>query len=114
MLIRKNDLVQVIRGQGRPQKEEDRKKPSGRVLKVYPDGDKVVVEGKNFIYRHIRKSRQQPQGGRVEKERAISASCVALFCENCSRGVKVKIHRKDDGSKVRVCKLCQEVIPYRD
>jgi large subunit ribosomal protein L24 len=98
MNIRKDDTVQVLTG--------DDKGRTGRVLRVLVDKGKVVVEGINRVYKHMKPSRRNPQGGRLSKEMPVDVSNVALFCPNCRRGVRVARRINDDGSKERVCKKC--------
>lgn len=73
MHVKKNDEVLVIAG-------NDRGK-TGRVLKVLPKADRVLVEGVNIRVKHLRKSQSNPQGGRVERESPIHASNVKKASE---------------------------------
>jgi len=100
--IKKNDTAVVIAG-------EDAGK-TGKVLRVIPDRGKIVVEGVNLIYKHVRRSQQNPQGGRIQKEAPIDASNALLFCEKCQRGVRVRFEVRD-GVKRRVCKRCGNPFP---
>ena len=78
----------------------------------------VLVEGINFIYRHVRPSQKYPQGGRIAKEAPVDISCVTLYCEKCQKGAKVRkerVVRTDPQGKkitdiVRYCKKCNEVV----
>ncbi|PLX46485.1 MAG: 50S ribosomal protein L24 [Deltaproteobacteria bacterium] len=101
--IRKDDLVEVIAG------SESVTKKRGKVLKVNKEKNRAVVEKVNVVKRHMRPS-QLSQGGIVEKEATIHLSNIALVCQKCDRGVRVGIKVLDDGTKVRVCKKCGEVI----
>ncbi len=92
--VKKGDLVQVIAG-------NDRGK-TGRVLRVIPDQDRVIVEGVNRRLRHVRPGRQNPQGGRVEKEMSIHISNVMPVSPSTNKSTRVRFDRRDDGSKVRV------------
>ena len=98
MNIRKDDTVQVLTG--------DDKGRTGRVLRVLVDKGKVVVEGINRVYKHMKPSRRNPQGGRLSKEMPVDVSNLALFCPNCRRGVRVARRINENGSKERVCKNC--------
>lgn len=98
----KGDTVLVVAG-------NDRGK-TGKVLKVFPEKGRVVVEGVNFIKRHTRPSQRNPQGGIREREAAISASNAMLYCTKCGRGTRVRHQELSDGSKVRACAHCGEVI----
>ena len=71
MKIRKNDVVLVIAGNARGKK--------GKVLKVYPDRDRLIVEGVNIMQRHSRPSQKNPQGGIVQREAPIHVSNVMLL-----------------------------------
>jgi large subunit ribosomal protein L24 len=71
MKIRKNDMVMVISGNARGK--------SGKVLKVFPDRGRVIVEGVNIIKRHTRANQKNPQGGIIQREGTINASNVMLI-----------------------------------
>jgi large subunit ribosomal protein L24 len=99
LLIKRDDTVVVIAG-------DDRGPERRRVLRVYTKTGKVVVEGVNRVYKHVRPNRRNPQGGRLSKEMPLSASNVMLYCERCGRGVRVGARYLDDGGKERFCKRC--------
>ncbi len=103
MNIRKDDIVEVITGDdaGGP-----KARTTARVLRVLRDKNKVVVEGINRVYKHLKPSRQNPQGGRLSKEMPVAVSNVALYCSTCRRGVRVGKRYTDDGRKERFCKKC--------
>jgi large subunit ribosomal protein L24 len=71
MKIRKNDNVMVIAGNARGK--------TGKVLKVYPDRERIIVEGVNIIKRHTRPNQKNPQGGIVQRETTIHVSNVMLI-----------------------------------
>ena len=98
MQIRKDDIVEIITG--------DDASSTGRVLRVLPDKDKLVVEGINRVYRHMRPNRRNQQGGRLSKEMPISVSNVLLVCSTCRRGVRVGKRLNAEGRKERFCKKC--------
>src|SRR6201987_242785 len=98
MLIRKGDMVRVIAG--------DDAGSTARVLRVLRDKGKIVVEGVNKVYKHMKPNRRNPQGGRLSKEMPIDVSNVLLVCPNCRRGVRVGRRYLNDGSKERYCKSC--------
>ncbi len=95
--IKKNDTVVVIAG-------ADSGK-SGKVLRMILKKDQVVIEGINLVYKHVRRSQQNPQGGRIQKEAPIDASNALLYCEKCDKGVRVRFEVKD-GVKTRLCRKC--------
>src|SRR5262245_19230749 len=96
MHIRKDDTVEVLAG--------DDKGTRGRVLRVLRDTDKVVVEGGNRAYRHLKPGRRNPQGGRLSKEMPVHVSNVALIDPQTNRPTRVGVKYLDDGTKVLVAK----------
>lgn len=93
MHVRKGDMVKVISG--------DDKGKVARVLRVIPESGRVVVEGVNMVFRHMRRSQKHPQGGRIQKEASMPAGKVMLFAESAGRPVRVGSERDGD-RKVRV------------
>lgn len=91
--IRRDDTVKVISGKG--------KGTIGKVVRVFPDEHKVMVEGVAKVKRHVKPQGEQP-GSIVEKERAIDISNVALWNASEGRTVKVAFKTLEDGTKVRV------------
>ncbi|MCS7168114.1 MAG: 50S ribosomal protein L24 [Gemmatales bacterium] len=102
MLIRRGDTVVVIKGSD----ADPQHKTIAKVLEVYPKENKVLVQGVNVVWKHVRPSRRNPRGGRVQKEMPISAANVMLYCERCQRGVRVGRRYLPDGTKERYCKKC--------
>jgi large subunit ribosomal protein L24 len=103
MHIRKDDQVEVITGDD----AGTAKSPTtGRVLRVLPDEGKVVVEGINRVYKHLKPNRRNAQGGRLSKEMPIDVSNVLLYCTTCRRGVRIGRRYGADGHKERYCKKC--------
>src|SRR5579859_4402717 len=98
--VRKDDMVEVIAG------DDAEKGRAHKVLRVLPDRGKVVVEGVNRVYKHVKPNRRNPQGGRLSKEMPIDASNVLLYCPTCRRGVRTGKRYGEDGSKERYCKKC--------
>lgn len=90
--IRKDDFVEVISG--------DHKGERGKVLRVMVDKDRVVVEGVNMVYRHVRRSRKYPQGGRVQKEAPIHISNVQPVDPKTGRGTRVRFKVERQAGKV--------------
>jgi len=97
MTIRKGDKVKVITG-------KDKGKES-RVLRVYPEKQRLVVEHVNMMKKHQRPTNKAPQGGILEVEGTIHVSNVMLLCPSCSQPTRVS-RRRDEGTRVRVCKKC--------
>ncbi len=100
--VRKGDLVKVISGNERGK--------TGKVLRVVPKENRVLVEGLNIRKKHSRPTRTNPQGGIVETPAPIHASNVQLVCPNCQSATRVVRERSEDGSVSRVCKSCGKSI----
>jgi large subunit ribosomal protein L24 len=106
MKIKKNDTVKVIAGNS--------KGMEGKVLKVFPERNRVIIEKVNMIKRHTRQTSQADQGGIVEKEASINASNVILVCPKCSKQTRTMHTTLADGRKVRRCKKCNETLSDED
>ena len=100
--IKKNDKVMVIAG-----KEKGK---TGKVLRVLPKRDRAVVEKVNFIKRHMRPGAHSRQGGIVEKENPINISNLMVVCGKCTDHTRIGRRVLEDGSRVRYCKKCDEII----
>ena len=96
--IKKGDKVVVISGASKSNEPKE-------VLKLHSDEGTVVVQGVNMRWKHQRKSQQNPQGGRIEKEFPIAISNVLLFSEKSGKGVRTRIEEVD-GKRVRVGVSC--------
>jgi large subunit ribosomal protein L24 len=101
MKVKKGDTVVIIAG-------NDRGK-TGKVLKVDPNAERIIVEGIHFIKKHTRPSQRSQKGGIVEKEGPIRASNVLVFCAKCDKGVRVGRKALKDGRRVRFCRQCGEM-----
>ena len=101
--IVRNDVVEVLSGNDAGKKE--------RVLQVMPRSGRIVVEHVNFVTKHMKRSRDNPYGARLQKEASINISNVLLVCPNCERGSRLRMEKSDDGKKVRVCVRCGREIP---
>jgi len=100
--VKKDDTVMVIAG-----KEKGK---NGKVVRVFPETGKVVVEGLNMVKRHTRPNRLNTEGGIVEKEAPLNASNVQLLCSSCNQPARTGMRILEDGSKVRFCKKCNELV----
>jgi len=96
MKIKKGDKVEVLTGKDKGKR--------GEVLRVYPEKNKVVVEGVAIAKRHVKPNAANQQGGIVEVEAAIDASNVALIDPKTDKPTRVGYLIKEDGTKVRVSK----------
>ena len=107
MRVRKNDQVIVLAG--------NYKGKRGKVLKVFPEENRVIVEGVNFIKRHSRPTQKNPQGGIIEKEAPIHVSNVMVICPKCNTPSRmgsqiVYDEVRNRNNHVRVCKSCGEML----
>lgn len=101
--IRRNDTVIVVTGKDNGKK--------GRVLKVLPEKNRLIVEGINLIKRHTRPNPQKNiKGGIVEREASLHASNVQLVCPECSKMTRIGRKILADGRKVRICRKCDGVV----
>ena len=100
--IRKNDNVLVVTGKDKGKR--------GRVLRIDPEKNRLIVEGVNVIKRHTKPNPQRNiKGGIVESEATVHASNVQLVCPEC--GAQTRVGRKQVGDrKVRICRKCEGVV----
>ena len=101
LTIKKNDRVRIIAGKD--------KGKEGRVLRAYPESQRVVVEGANFIKKAQRPTQKSPQGGILQREGTIHVSNVMLICPSCGEATRVA-RKREDGIRLRVCKKCGKSI----
>lgn len=102
MLIRVNDTVIMLSGRDKGQ--------TGKVIKVDRANNKLIVEGLNKIFKHVKKSQRNPQGGRLSKESFIDASKVMLVCPKTGKPTRLGVRVLPDGSKERYSKKSGETI----
>lgn len=91
MFIRKDDTVAILAG--------DDKGKRGKVLRILREEGKLVVEGINKVYRHLKPSKRNPQGGRLSKEMPVAISNVALIDPQTNTPTRVGIRFTADGTK---------------
>jgi large subunit ribosomal protein L24 len=96
MHIRANDIVQLITGVDRGVR--------AKVLKVLPKKGKVVVEGVNRVYKHMKRSQKNPQGGRLSKEMPVDVSNVMLVDPKTNKPTRVGVRVNKDGARERYSK----------
>jgi large subunit ribosomal protein L24 len=101
--LRKNDLVQVVSGRDAGKQ--------GKVLKVMPEKNRVIVQGVGFVKRHTRPNPQRNiKGGIAEREAPIHASNVMVICGECGKRTRIGNKILADGKKVRICRHCEGVL----
>ncbi len=92
--VKKGDTVEIISG--------DHKGATGKVLHVFPKEHRVVVQGHNLVKKHVRPSRKNPQGGRINVEQPIHISNVLPVSPKTSKGSRVHYQIDEQGGKRRV------------
>ena len=100
--VKKDDRIIVLSG-----KEKGK---IGKVLKVIPKNDRIIVEKVNLIKRHTKAGPNVAKGGIVEKEGSLPVSNVMLLCPKCTDPTRSGIRMLEDGERVRICKKCGETI----
>ncbi|NLW17350.1 MAG: 50S ribosomal protein L24 [Firmicutes bacterium] len=100
--VRKGDTVVVLSGKDKGKK--------GKVLIALPKEGKVVVEDVNVVTKHQRPTPTMQQGGLIKQEAPIFAAKVMLVCPACKQPTRVGRNVLENGTKVRVCKKCNENI----
>jgi large subunit ribosomal protein L24 len=102
LAVRKNDLIEVIAGKDKGKR--------GKVLRVLPKLDKVLVEKINFVKRHAKPGKFGQRGGILERENPLHVSNLQLVCGKCDKPVRVGRTELADGRMVRVCRACGETM----
>ena len=101
--IRRNDTVKVITGRD--------KGKEGRVLRVFPNDAKVLVDHVMMVKKHVRPNPQRNiKGGIAEREAAIHASNVMIMCGECGKRTRIGHKLLGDGKKARICRRCEGVL----
>lgn len=102
MKIRKGDTIKVLTGVSRQK--------TGKVLKVLPDQERVVVEGVNLRKKHVRPKRAGQKGQIIEFPAGLHISNVALVCPKCGKPTRVGFVNQVGEKKSRVCKKCRQIM----
>lgn len=102
MHVKSGDKVVVIAGKD--------KGKTGKILSVMPKENRVIVEGMNMVTKHKKPQGPTSPGGIIKMEAPLDSSKVMYFCDKDKTGVRVGYDILNDGSKVRVCKKCGEVL----
>jgi large subunit ribosomal protein L24 len=100
--VEKSDMVMIMAG-----KEKGK---SGKIIKVFTDKGRILVENLNIVKRHSRPTKANAQGGIIEKEAPLASSNVLLLCGACSKPTRTGMRILEDGSKARFCKKCNEIV----
>ncbi len=101
MKIHKGDTIKIIIG-------KDSGK-TGKVLKVIPKKDKILIEGLNLFKKHVRPKKTGEKGQTILVPRPINVSNAMILCASCGRPTKIG-YRLEGGKKERICKKCKAKI----
>ncbi|MFA4880925.1 MAG: 50S ribosomal protein L24 [Candidatus Doudnabacteria bacterium] len=99
MKLKKGDNVIVTSGKDRGKK--------GKIVRTFPQRDKIIVEGANLVIRYTRPKKQGEKGQRVEVNAPIHISNAKLICPKCGKGTRVGVKISPQGKR-RLCKKCGE------
>ncbi|MCA9074361.1 MAG: 50S ribosomal protein L24 [Planctomycetaceae bacterium] len=100
MKIKKGDSVVVIAG-------DEKSSTPRRVIQVLDNGRKVLIQGVNQVWKHVRRGHaKSPQGGRLHLEMPIQSSNVMFYCESCNKPSRLGLRYSADGAKERFCRKC--------
>ncbi len=102
MGIKKGDKVKVLRGKD--------KGKIGKVLQVFPDHDRLSVEGANLSFKNVRPRRQGEKGQRIQFPSPLPLSVVSLVCPHCGKITRAGQKILENKQKVRICKKCKQTI----
>ena len=102
--LQTGDTVVVISGKDKGKK--------GKVMRLFREEDRVLVEGVNLVKRHMKPNPRMQQGGILEREQPLAASNVMLVDPSTGKGTRIKIKTDDKGVKIRVAAKSGEEIPY--
>ncbi|MFN7015867.1 MAG: 50S ribosomal protein L24 [Fimbriimonadales bacterium] len=102
MKIRTGDTVEIISGKDKGQR--------GRVVRVFPRENRVVVDGLNLVWKHKKPRALNQKGDKIQMAAPLFACKVMLVCPHCDKKTRVGRVRGQDGKLYRVCKQCGEMI----
>jgi large subunit ribosomal protein L24 len=100
--IKKNDTVRILAGKD--------KGKTGKVITVFPAKNRAIVQGINFVKKHARKTKEDQQGGIIQKESPLHVSNLMIVCQKCGKASRVAFSMLSDGTKTRICVKCKEII----
>lgn len=102
MRLKKGDQVIVTKG-----KDKGRK---GKIEKIFPKTNKVLIPGINIYKKHARKQSERKPGGIIEIVKSLSVSNVSLLCPKCGKPTRIGYQIDKSGGKSRICRKCQALI----
>ncbi len=99
---KKGDEVVILSG-----KDKGRR---GKVQKVLPDKEAVIIEGINLAKKHAKPTKANPQGGVIDKALPVNISKVMVVCSGCNKPTRIRRERAVDGALVRSCRHCGKTL----
>lgn len=102
MRIRRGDVVEIISG--------DEKGQRGKILRVLREEERVVVEGRHTVWKHLRKSQDHPHGARIQREAPLPWGKVKVVCQSCNKPTRIRIQITAEKDRVRICKKCGQAV----
>ncbi len=100
--LKKGDEVVVISGKNKSRR--------GKVQKVFPETEAVIIEGLNLAKKHAKPTKANPQGGVMDKALPLQASKVMVVCSGCNQPTRLRRERAVDGAVVRICRNCGKTL----
>lgn len=100
--IKKNDTVRILTGKD--------KGKSGKVITVFPKTMRALVQGLNLVKKHARRTKEDQQGGIIQKESPVHISNLMVVCQKCGKPTSLGSNMLSDGTRVRICKKCKEIV----
>ncbi len=100
--VKKNDTVKILTGRDRGK--------TGKIITVFPKTNRALVQGLNMVKKHARKTREDQQGGIIQKESPVAMSNLMVMCQKCGKPTRIGFSVLSDGTKTRICKKCKELI----
>lgn len=100
--FKKGDEVVIISG-----KDKSRR---GKILKVLPETEAVIIEGLNLAKKHAKPTKANPQGGVLDKALPLKTSKVMVVCTGCNQPTRLRRERAVDGAVVRICRNCGKTL----
>lgn len=102
MKIKKGDLVKIIAGKDRGKE--------GKVIQIFPEMKKLIVEGANKRIKHLKPKKQREKGQKIEFDAPMNLSNVQIICPKCKKITRVGYKKLENKDKVRICKKCKDLI----
>lgn len=100
--FKKGDEIVVISGKNKSRR--------GKVQKVLPDAEAVIIEGLNLAKKHAKPTKANPQGGVIDKALPLNTSKIMVVCSGCSQPTRLRRERAVDGAVVRICRNCGKTL----